>query len=247
MKAAINGVIQLSILDGWWDEAFNGENGWAIGSGEEYGEDHANQDLVESMMLYDILENEVIPLYYERGLDKLPHNWIKKMKNSIHSIIPFFNTHRMVREYTEKFYLPVSENLKTLSDKNCEVLKNLVSWKKYIHDNWDQVEIKSVISNKKSEVYIGDPVEILAQIYLGSINENDVFVELYYGEVDHEVKIINGKTLTMEFVKKDKGNVATFKTNILTTSSGAFGYIVRVLPKHEGFLNKYIEGLIKIG
>ena len=247
MKAAINGVLNLSVLDGWWDEAFNGENGWAIGAGEEYGDNIELQDKIESMMLYDIIENEVVPLFYSKGMDNLPHNWIKKMKESVKAITPFFNTDRMVREYTEKFYSPLSSNVKKLTDNNLYLLKNLVSWKKNIYKNWDSIEIKSITTNKKSEIYIGERFEIKAQIYLGSLDVNDVSVILYYGELDSEENIVNAQTKEMHPLKTDDDSIITFSTFIESNTSGLFGYNIRILPKHEGLLNKHIEGLIKIG
>jgi starch phosphorylase len=247
MKAAINGVLNLSILDGWWDEAFNGENGWAIGSGEEYGSDYSNQDNIESMMLYDIIENEVVPLYYTTGMDNLPHNWIKKMKGSIKTITPYFNTNRMVQEYTEKIYTPTSENLKKLTADNLSLLKNLVLWKKNILSKWDKVEIKSIVANKKSEIYIGETIEITTKIYLDTLNENDVSVILYYGKLNNKENIVDGKMEAMKFVGKDENSVFTFSTMLKSKMSGVFGYNVRILPKHEGLPNSYIEGLIKIG
>ena len=105
MKAAVNGVLNLSILDGWWDEAYAPDMGWAIGRGEEY-EDHALQDEVEGKALYDLLEREIIPLFYQRGMDGLPREWIRKMKASMRQVGGTFSSHRMLLEYPERFYAP---------------------------------------------------------------------------------------------------------------------------------------------
>ncbi len=247
MKAAINGVMNLSVLDGWWDEAFDSENGWAIGNGEEYGDVHDLQDNIESMMLYDILENEIVPLYYETGLDGIPHNWIRKMKSSIKSITPIFNTHRMVQEYTEKFYLKTSENIKNICDNDFQLLKELGEWRKNIKNNWEQIEIKSITSPKKSEIYIGEFFEIKTEIFLGEISEKDVVVELYYGLLDSEEKISNGNARKMECIEKKGNGLYTYSVKINSEISGSFGYNIRILPYHEGLINRYSEGLIKIG
>ncbi len=245
MKSSINGVLNLSILDGWWDEAFNGENGWAIGGGEEYGENFENQDAIESTMLYDIIENEVVPLFYNKGLDGLPHEWIKKMKISLETILPFFNTHRMVKEYTERFYIPVGNHLKKLTENNFELLKSLRIWRDRIYSNWDKVEVKSIITPKKSEIYTGEEIEIKAEVYLENLNEQDIIVEIFYGALDSDDNIINAKTVQMECIKKDN-NIYTFKSIISSDHSGAFGYQIRIIPYHPGFANKFVEGLIKI-
>ncbi len=246
MKSSINGVLNLSILDGWWDEAFNGENGWAIGGGEEYGEGIESQDNIESAMLYDILENEIIPLFYNKGLDGLPHEWIKKMKMSLETILPFFNTHRMVKEYTEKFYIPVGNYMEKLTLNNLSLLKNLRIWRERIYSNWDKIEIKSIITPKKSEIYAGENVEIKVDIFLNELCEEDVLVEIFYGQLDSEENIVNGKIVKMELLNKNSSNIYTFRTLISTDRSGLFGYQVRVIPFHSGFANKFAEGLIKI-
>ena len=105
MKIAVNGGLNISVLDGWWCEAHTPHNGWAIGRGEEY-DDEETQDAVESQALYDLLEKEVVPIFYDRGADGVPRKWIQKMKASMRTVCPVFNSHRMVQEYTERFYLP---------------------------------------------------------------------------------------------------------------------------------------------
>ena len=113
MKAAMNGTLNLSILDGWWDEAYSTHIGWAIGRGEEY-EDHALQDEVEGKALYDLLEREIIPLFYTRGMDGLPREWIRKMKESMREVGKRFSSHRMLLEYAESFYAPALANARSL-------------------------------------------------------------------------------------------------------------------------------------
>ena len=110
MKAAVNGVLNVSVFDGWWDEACDNHAGWTIGRGEDY-DDEQYQDAVESNSLYDLLETEVIPLFYQRDAEGLPGGWIARMKETIAQLVPQYNTHRMVREYTERFYLPWASSL----------------------------------------------------------------------------------------------------------------------------------------
>ncbi len=246
MKAAINGVLHLSILDGWWDEAYNGENGWAIGSGEEYGENTELQDKTESLMLYDLLETNIIPMFYDRGIDGIPRNWIKMMKNSIKTIAPFFNTNRMVQEYTKKFYDIAIKNLEKIKNNNFNIIKELVKWKSNIYNKWEQINIKEVITEKKSEFHVGDEIEIKAKIYLGDISKDSINVEIFYGKLDKEDNIINGKIIEMN-VEDIKDSIYIYKGKIKIDESGSYGFHIRVIPFHEGIINKLSDGLIKIG
>src|SRR4029077_4340400 len=117
MKAGANGVLNCSILDGWWCEGYDGENGWAIGRGEEYS-DLDYQDDVESRALYDLLEKQIVPLFYERTAEGLPREWIRRMKRAMSTAAGAFSTHRMVREYCEKFYVPAGDHWRAINANN---------------------------------------------------------------------------------------------------------------------------------
>ena len=130
MKAAINGVLNVSVLDGWWDEACEGNAGWTIGCGEDYENGHC-QDEVESNALYDLLETEVIPLFYQRDSAGLPTDWVGRMKRTIAQLAPVYNTHRMVREYSEKLYLPGQSRFEELTADPERVLQ-LTQWKSHV-------------------------------------------------------------------------------------------------------------------
>jgi starch phosphorylase len=143
MKASANGALNLSVLDGWWNEGYQGDNGWAIGWREEY-ENPDYQDDIESRALYDLLEESVIPLFYDRSVDDIPRNWISMMKRSIQTICPFFNSHRMVSDYVETCYVPAARNYRHLKANNFSVLKSMVEWKKRIKEDWDKIRILDV-------------------------------------------------------------------------------------------------------
>ena len=128
MKVPPNGGINLSVLDGWWCEGYQQDNGWAIGAGEDY-EDQAYQDEVESTALYDLLENEIVPTFYERSSDDVPREWTRIMKNSMRTVNAEFNTNRMVEEYTERFYIPCVENAARLSDDDFARARELADWR----------------------------------------------------------------------------------------------------------------------
>src|SRR5690606_31836175 len=134
-KVACNGGLNMSVLDGWWAEGYQGDNGWAIGSGEEYA-DLAYQDDVESRYIYDLLEQEVVPLFYSRGSDGLPRAWLRRMKRSVSTITPAFNTNRMVAEYTEKCYWPSHSRHQRLTADHLARAKELARWRARLAEHW---------------------------------------------------------------------------------------------------------------
>ena len=143
MKAALNGGLHMSVLDGWWAEAYRPGLGWAVGSGEEY-QDEGYQDYVEARAVYDLLEKEVVPLFYDRGLDDLPRGWIQMMRAAIRELGPVYNTNRMLYEYTQRFYLPAAMRSTHLAAEGAAGAKALAAWKARVRDAWGNVRIDSV-------------------------------------------------------------------------------------------------------
>ena len=249
MKAIVNGVLNLSILDGWWDEAYQSckniepKIGWAIGNGESYA-DADYQDQVEASAIYDILERDVIPVFYERQSDGLPYRWISMMKSSINNLCPFFNTHRMVREYTERFYLNADEQYRKLSvdaGARAEALSDAVG---RIRKAWPEIEIMILDSELPQEVQSGDAVRFQALVKTGSLSKKDICVELYAGQLNAVGEIVDPTIVPMTPVgEKDGGYV--YETMVVPcSSSGRHGYTVRVLPYTEDLTNKFLPSLI---
>ena len=143
MKAAMNGVLNMSILDGWWVEGYTPEGGWIIGAGEEY-DDTEYQDKVESQAIFNLLENEVVPLFYSQSRDRLPRRWIHRMKNTIKWCAPRFNTSRMVAEYTRKFYNPAAARWRYLTAEAMARVRALSTWKSNLRNTWDDLAIQKV-------------------------------------------------------------------------------------------------------
>jgi starch phosphorylase len=142
MKVTPNGGINLSVLDGWWPEGYDGTNGWAIGNNHQYDNDEY-QDFVDSEALYDLLEREIVPLFYERGADGLPRGWIAKMKNSMRTCSPKFSANRMVREYTERMYVPAAKRWQQLTADGFSAARALTAWKSRLASRWDHVRIEA--------------------------------------------------------------------------------------------------------
>lgn len=243
MKAALNGAINLSVLDGWWDEAFNSKNGWAIGHGEVY-DNWSQQDDIEANLLYRLLECEVVPTFYNRDAQNVPQNWVKMMKKSIKSCGENYNAHRMVNNYTQQYYLKGERLFHTLSEGNFQEAKNLASWRRKLARCWEQIHILKVESSTEENIYAGDLMSVTAQIHLGEISSEDVIVEIYYGTLNSEGEILDPKRLKMQ---KDhhQENATLFKAQIPCQHGGRYGYQVRVLPGHPNLAVEFIPKLIK--
>jgi len=243
MKVACNGGLNISILDGWWDEAFKIENGWAVGAGEEY-DDPNYQDQVESQSIYDALEKEIVPNFYDRGPDGLPRNWIARMKASMTDICSQFNTHRMVRDYTEQSYIPADTRLKIFTAQSMERAVSLAHWKEKMSKTWPKIRIVNVESTSPDELEVGANLQVRASVRLGDISPDDVDVQLYTGPVDGQTNIRNAQNITMACAHSNGQGIHLYTGSIPCTSSGLHGYSLRVLPKNPDMVNPYQLGLI---
>ncbi|HDP80651.1 MAG TPA: alpha-glucan family phosphorylase, partial [Spirochaetes bacterium] len=239
MKVIPNGGLNISTLDGWWAEAFDGNNGWAIGKGEEY-EDLEYQDDVESLSLYNILEKEVIPMFYNRGADGLPREWIATIKESMKTICPQFNTNRMVREYVEKFYLSSHRRSIAMAAEGSTRPKELTAWKKKLHSRWGKVSIKDIIFGEEREVTVGSRVRLKAVVDLAELTPEDVRVELYFGNLNHAGDIQEGVALPMNLAGNNDDGSFVYEGHVLCLKSGQFGFTVRVIP-YNGYMSRKFE------
>ena len=251
MKALANGGLNLSILDGWWDEAWRPATtdqqfvGWAIGRGEKY-DNQEYQDQVESLALYEILEHDVIPAFYERGADGLPRRWITRMKSSIATLCPEFNMQRMVTEYATDFYMRGHERHQHLTAGNAAAARALAAWVRRIHENWSQVAIESVDALPETELRSGGQVEVRARVRLGALNSDEVSVELYLGMLNADFEICDAAAVPMEKVSQAGDGVTVFAArSAACRESGLHGYTVRVLPYHVDEPQQFLPGLIR--
>jgi starch phosphorylase len=256
MKAAANGVLNLSTLDGWWCEAYQPGNGWSIGAGETY-QDPDYHDMIECQAMYEILENEIIPLYYERGADNLPRTWISHMKNCIQQIAPQFNTHRMVADYTSRFYNPAAARWRYLAAEAMTRAKAFSQWKNTMRKSWSEFQIKDVVMEvvgqqshgelnmAQAQIKAGDGIEARACVALGQVPPEQVSVELYHGTVDTWGNIQDGEAVEMQYDQANgKPGHFWFRTTFPCVKTGQHGVTVRVLPKHPDQVNAYELGLI---
>jgi glycogen phosphorylase len=248
MKVCCNGGVNLSVLDGWWCEGYTGDNGWAIGAGEEYT-DLTYQDEIESRAIYDLLEQEIVPLFYTRSSDGLPRGWLKVMKRSISTIAPAFNTGRMVQEYMEKCYGPSAERFEALSRDSLKRAASLSRWRVNVARGWQQIRVEAVETNGADPMHVGTQLEVKARVQLGNLSPDDVQVQLFHGVVDNLGEIPQPNTVAMSHngapVSRDGGgSVWQYKGLIPFRASGQHGFAVRVLPKHNDLSNPFEPGLV---
>lgn len=232
MKSSANGVLNVSILDGWWDEAYSAEIGWPIGSRDIHYDDQEYQNRIEAQCLYDILEHEVVPLFYDRSRDGLPHQWIERLKASMRAICPVFNTNRMLKEYTEKFYIKCKDRYSDLNKNERARAIELSEWKKKVRHCWPDLVIEDVVSNTEGELCVGEDLEVTATLSLGGLDCDDVLVEAYVGLVDADGSIVNGKAVVLERQKTKSKTHCTYKGIAQCVTSGRLGFSVRVIPSH---------------
>ncbi len=245
MKAPVNGGINLSVLDGWWCESFQGDNGWAIGAGEVY-DDQTYQDEVESTALYELLEAEIVPLFYERSSDGVPREWTRIMKNSLRTVTASFNTNRMVEEYTKRFYIPCVYNADRLLRDEAAGARELASWREIVARNWSRVKITKVAAATTEAQPMGAHLPVVAELELGELGVNDVLVEIFHGLLDADGLIQGGETSTMMPEKDGTRGTANFRGDIPCRRSGQRGFTVRVVPRNEKYpLNRFETGLIR--
>ncbi len=230
MKAALNGTLNLSILDGWWDEAYNGSNGFAIGLGEEH-ENSEEYEIIESEMIYDLLETSIAPSFYTRTANRVPEEWVQLMKNCMETNAPMFSTSRMVKEYAVRFYIPALNSFKELSENSGRKSVELQEWKQKIRANWQDVEIINIEFNKENQMEMNHPISVKATVRLGNLSPDDITVQVYYGSINHVDDITAPATKPLS-LKSSQDNTYTFGGEFYWTDSGVQGFTVRILPDH---------------
>ncbi len=246
MKVIANGGLNFSVLDGWWDEAYDYTVGWKIGGGEEY-DDLDYQDEVESRLIYETFEKEIVPLYYDRGEDKLPRKWIEIMKASMKTLGPQFNSHRMLKEYTQKFYVQSYERRKILMEKDWAKAREFSAWKKKLYNNWNKIKFVKIDQQKsKDDIRVGSKFLINANLDLGSLSPDDVDVQIYFGNLEVKADISSNQFVRMKNIAAGSdGKSYSYEGEIDCESTGIFGFTLRVLPNHPMLINPFELGLIR--
>ncbi len=248
MKAAANGAINVSILDGWWPEAYDGTNGWAIGTGEDHYDDPEYQDRVEANMLYDVLEKEVIPTFFDRGPDGLPHRWIEMMHNSMAKICERFNSHRMIEEYLDKYYVQAALAHQVLGQNRLARARELSEWKNRVRDLWRQVKVLEVSLAGGDRVALGEKLQVSAFIELGELTDQEVIVDLCHGSIEPDTDRFLDRSIThMTGKGRAENGVWEFQGAVNCDETGVYGYAIRVLPFHPYLFDPLSMNLVTWG
>jgi len=246
MKVTPNGGINFSVLDGWWPEAYDGSNGWIVGDEHIYDSD-GYQDYVESTSIYETLEREIIPLFYDRSRDGLPREWIAKIKASMRTCSPQFSANRMLREYTDRLYGPAMRRSAKLVESEYEVARALAAWKKEIAQNWEQVRIEEVKTDGGAIQPVGKALDVAVRVHLGSVAPKDVSVELYHGLTSGVSEVSDGEVTPMNTDGDPENGTYRYVGKIPCRNTGRHGFAVRILPNHPHIEDKHSVGLIRWG
>jgi starch phosphorylase len=245
MKAALNGALNLSILDGWWDEWFDGKNGWAIPTADGV-EDPERRDDIEANALYDLVENQVAPRFYDVDEDDLPQNWLAMMLHTVTTLGPKVRASRMVRDYTQKLYVPAARSGWALKEGDYAGARDLATYKAKARAAWSHVHVDHVESSGVGDSpEIGETLHVTAYVSLGDLTPDDVEVQVAHGRTNHHGDELHDvSSVPLAHVESYEHGRHQFSGDLLLRSSGAFGYTVRVLPKHPGLAHPSSLGLV---
>ena len=243
-KASVNGVINFSVLDGWWAEGYNQYNGWTIGTNAEF-DSYEAQDNADSESLYRTLESKIVPMYYNKDKDGMSSKWIETMKNSIISTGGKYSTARMLVDYTNNLYIPLCNLTKTYYE-DIDNVAAFNMWKKDIASNWKDIKITQVNNLDNITIDAGNNIEVRCEVELPNINQENIDVEVYYGKILDNGIVENVSIIPMKLEKQDEETKKYYYVaKIELTTGGNYGYTFRVMPKHEMILEPTNLNLVK--
>jgi starch phosphorylase len=232
MKAALNGGLNLSIRDGWWDEWFDGQNGWAIPTADGVT-DADRRDEVEARAIYDLLSNQVLPRFYESARDGVPTRWVEMVRHTLRETGPKVLATRMVRDYVEQLYTPAATSSRSLNGDYAGA-HELAAWKKRVRAGWRDVAIDHVESSGVTDApELGETLEAKVFVSLGELSPADVDVQVVYGRIRHEDDLVDTTVTSLDLGETYEGGRHRFEGRLALATTGPFGYTVRVLPRNE--------------
>ena len=244
-KASVNGVINFSVLDGWWAEGYDQTNGWTIGTDKEYNS-YAEQDSADSQSMYKTLETKIIPTFFDRPSENKPsEEWMKIMKQSIITTGGKYSTARMLVDYTDNLYIPLI-NLYDNYYSNLEEAAKFTNWKKHIKSNWENILIEQTDNPENIKIDAGESIEVSCKVTLPNLEKEDIRVEVYCGKISDEGRVENITIVPMKFVSEEKEYKRyTYTAKISLASGGNYGYTFRVMPTNEMLLDSENLDLVK--
>jgi starch phosphorylase len=234
MKAAANGALNCSVLDGWWVEGCDVDTGWAIGNGDA-SKDDEEQDRIDAESLFHLLEGEIVPLFYDRDAHGMPRGWIDMMKASIRKLGAQFNTHRMVAEYAQRAYLPAHDMGRRWTGASLAGAGELAQWRGRVTQAWPGVSVR-LDDVPAREVRVGEVVAMTIRGRLGGLQPGDVAVEVYHGPLDPGGHIRDGEVARATFAASE-GDDHVFRVEVRCRVTGRYGFAARILPRHDDMIN----------
>jgi glycogen phosphorylase len=245
-KAALNGTLNVSIRDGWWDEMYDGQNGWAIWSAENY-KDLERRDKVEAASLFELLEREIIPKFYDRPDGTVPREWVQMVKYSLKSLGPRVTATRMLRDYLTHMYEPLALRREILYEEGYQRARALANWKSRVTRAWDKVAVLAVES-EGSNASVGSSRHVDALIELGDLKRSDVEVQLVHGPVGQSDELYDAHAVPMSFHGNDgDGGAVRYRGSFSCETAGKYGFTVRVVPAHKDLVSFAELGCIAWG
>ncbi len=244
-KASVNGVINFSILDGWWAEGYNANNGWKIGTNADY-DNYEIQDNDDSESIYNTLEKKIIPSYYNQNDKGFSNSWVNMMKESIITTGGKFSTARMLVDYVQKLYMPLC-NLTNKYYSNLADVTEFNEWKRKINESFDKIVITQENTNADNEtIDAGKSIKVRCKVKLPNISVDKIQVQVYYGQIEDTGVVSNAVVIPMKLIESDEENrTYRFETDVELTTGGNYGYTFRVMPKHEMILDAENLDLVK--
>ncbi len=243
-KASVNGVVNFSVLDGWWCEGYNGVNGWTIGTNAQY-DSYEEQDKADSNSLYHTLENKIIPAYYNQDKDGISKEWMSYMKNSIKSTGGKYSTSRMVSDYVNDLYMPLC-NLKKEYFDELQNVAEFTEWKKKVRNNWSKIKLVQDRNVDNARLVAGTQITVNCEVYLPNIEEENADIQVYFGQFLNNGTVRNVYTMTMNKIAENKEeHKYTYEATLDLKSGGNFGYTFRAMPKHKMLVDSENLDLIK--
>ena len=244
MKSALNGGLNLSILDGWWDEWFDGENGWAIPTADGV-EDPEHRDDLEAAALYDLIEGQVAPRFYDRDEAGLPGRWLEMVSHTLQTLGPKVLASRMVTDYVEQLYTPAARAGWGLNGAGYPGARDLAAWKARLRVAWPAVRVDHVESSGVSDApQVGDVLSVRAFVSLDALATDDVRVQVVHGRVSDTDELADTESVDLVHAETYEGGRHRFEGDLRLSRTGAFGYTVRVLPAHVGLATSAELGLV---
>ncbi|MEX0659798.1 MAG: alpha-glucan family phosphorylase [Egibacteraceae bacterium] len=241
-KAVLNGALHCSTLDGWWDEMYDRENGFAIGSADSHP-DAAQQDAADAQALFDLLERTVVPTFYDRTEGPLPRRWLARVRRSLATLAPQVQATRMVAEYTQRLYIPIAERGGRLAVGDHKRARQLAAWRSHVDGAWAGVRCEEVVDDQGT-ARIGERREVSVLAQLGELTPEDVQVELLHGAVHADGSLAEASTVVLDPVGQDAGGTHRYTGAFTCTVAGEYGFTVRIVPRHDDLATWTSTGLV---